>query len=352
MSTTGIQNLYQQNGTIPQDFPFEIFGPHGDETLQTLTLSDRISDTLGKALDNISSPYYDIEGFSLFSLMSFCSHCPPQLLQAVRDFGRNPGAASALLLRNLPHDLVLPPTPTDGRSTLKKETFRSEGCLIGAGSLIGEVFAYGKERRGVLIHNVVPIKGKEDTLSSSGSGIEFSFHTEVGFSPFRPHYVFLYCIRSDHESKALTYFTSARKICWYLDQEVIATLRRAEFLIPAPQSFDYGNDSEQWSGPRPLLFGSSDLPEVCVDLNSAEPLTTAAEHALKMLREVLTMPRVVCSVGLTPGDMLLINNRTAIHGRTVIPVRWDGYDRWLQRVYVRKDFWDGRTHQGAALRVY
>lgn len=42
-------------------------------------------------------------------------------------------------------------------------------------------------------------------------------------------------------------------------------------------------------------------------------------------------------VRLEPGDLLVVDNRRAIHGRSAFPARYDGFDRWLQRMYVARD---------------
>jgi hypothetical protein len=39
---------------------------------------------------------------------------------------------------------------------------------------------------------------------------------------------------------------------------------------------------------------------------------------------------------LQAGDLLIIDNATTVHGRKPFQARYDGTDRWLQRVLVRK----------------
>jgi L-asparagine oxygenase len=42
-------------------------------------------------------------------------------------------------------------------------------------------------------------------------------------------------------------------------------------------------------------------------------------------------------VRLRPGDIVLIDNHHALHGRTPFTPRWDGLDRWLLRTFVARD---------------
>ena len=42
-------------------------------------------------------------------------------------------------------------------------------------------------------------------------------------------------------------------------------------------------------------------------------------------------------VVLEPGDLLVIDNHVAVHGRSPFTARFDGTDRWLQRTFVVDD---------------
>ena len=40
---------------------------------------------------------------------------------------------------------------------------------------------------------------------------------------------------------------------------------------------------------------------------------------------------------LEAGDLLVVDNSVAVHGRTPFTARFDGTDRWLQRTFVVAD---------------
>jgi alpha-ketoglutarate-dependent taurine dioxygenase len=40
---------------------------------------------------------------------------------------------------------------------------------------------------------------------------------------------------------------------------------------------------------------------------------------------------------LEPGDLLVVDNSVAVHGRSPFRAHFDGTDRWLQRVFVVAD---------------
>ena len=68
------------------------------------------------------------------------------------------------------------------------------------------------------------------------------------------------------------------------------------------------------------------FPEAAQALNE---LTTALEN----VREPLCV---------APGDILLVNNRTALHGRDAIPEQYGGQTRWLLRTYAHRQDTPGR----------
>ena len=43
------------------------------------------------------------------------------------------------------------------------------------------------------------------------------------------------------------------------------------------------------------------------------------------------------SVALEAGDLLVVDNAVAVHGRSPFTPRFDGTDRWLQRTFVVSD---------------
>jgi L-asparagine oxygenase len=56
------------------------------------------------------------------------------------------------------------------------------------------------------------------------------------------------------------------------------------------------------------------------------------------LRELATAFEAVRrTIVLAPGDLAFVDNRLAVHGRTAFRARYDGRDRWLQRMFVQRD---------------
>jgi clavaminate synthase/L-asparagine oxygenase len=66
-------------------------------------------------------------------------------------------------------------------------------------------------------------------------------------------------------------------------------------------------------------------------------LSAEAGDALDALRRVCADPAARHEVRLGPGDLLVIDNARCAHARSPFQARFDGLDRWLHRVYVRRD---------------
>jgi L-asparagine oxygenase len=119
-----------------------------------------------------------------------------------------------------------------------------------------------------------------------------------------------------------------------LDPEHARVLREPLFKLRLASSF-VGPDSTACVSAIPVLTGSLNDPDLCVDFHASEPTTELARAALEELRRLL-LGSLVGTV-LEPGDMLIVDNRKAVHGRTGFTPRYDGQDRWLRRCFAVTD---------------
>ena len=67
-----------------------------------------------------------------------------------------------------------------------------------------------------------------------------------------------------------------------------------------------------------------------------------AEATLEALRQLAWRDDILERVTLNQGDVLFLNNRKCLHGREAFEPRFDGFDRWLVRLYVKSDLWPCR----------
>lgn len=258
----------------------------------------------------------------------------PEAAGALRAFTGESNDRGALLVRNVPIDEELPETPQDGRPARAKATRVSETALLLVMSWLGDPIGYVEEKDGRLVHDVAPKPGREHEQENTGSDF-FDVHTENAFHPFKPDFIGLLCLRQDHERVAKTMVASARESIPLLREEDVQELRKPLFQHRVPSSFATSGTDGVLSRPAPVLSGPPSNPEIVVDAFNTVPLSERASAALTALLGALRSG--LDGWALEPGDLLVIDNRHAVHARTSFVPRYDGRDRWLQRVYAVED---------------
>ncbi|KHD76813.1 TauD/TfdA family dioxygenase [Actinoplanes utahensis] len=256
---------------------------------------------------------------------------PTRVRQAIRQFQRDPGIDGVLLLSNLWVDADnLPPTPTRPESVEREATLPAATQALIALSL-GEMIAYQKEKDGALVQNVVPVPGRERSQSNAGSA-DLEMHVENAFHPHRPDYVMLMCLRNDHEDRAALQTSSIRRAFPRIPAEVRDALRAERFETEAPPSFAAAGAGTL----RHAVFsGAAEDPDLLVDFNATSALDERGRQAMNVLKEHLAAASR--SAVLRPGDLAVLDNRIAAHGRSQFVPRYDGQDRWLHRSFIHLD---------------
>lgn len=279
-------------------------------------------------------PYTDFEAFALEARLAF-HELPKRLRRALVSFAQHGNLDGALLVRGLPPDPVVPPTPARTGERARKETHASELWLCAVAAGLGEPVGYAQEKQGNLFQDIFPTPGNADKLSSESSSILLDFHTEIAFHPFMPDYLLLYGLRQDPDREARTIFSSVRRFFHLLDPADRDTLFANLFRTGIDYSF--GN-LEQRQGVGPLvsiLYGDRLDPFLRYDLDLMIGQTAAARRALQVVRERVN--EVKRDVAIETGDLLIVDNRRAVHARSRFKTYYDGRDRWLQRVAVVRD---------------
>jgi L-asparagine oxygenase len=94
-----------------------------------LTLDDEVARALGRELQKLGSPYKDPHGMGPAAFQAVIAHLPRGVLQHLMRMRCEPEMPGALVIKNLPIDILLPRTPADGGVSREKKTFVSEGTL-------------------------------------------------------------------------------------------------------------------------------------------------------------------------------------------------------------------------------
>jgi L-asparagine oxygenase len=239
--------------------------------------------------------------------------------------------AAVVLSSVLPGGIEVSPTPRcwqhagDGRTN-----FAAETVLAGVMLAIGRPMAFASQQQGRLVQNIVPAKGDELAQASQGSLSFLQWHVEDAFTDLRPHCVGLLAVRESPERAGFTLLAFADDLA--LDERTTAALTRPNFVF-VPDSAHRGRDGEfersavlQPAGSGYSIRYDPLFMAVAANAEDGAPALDALGHMIAS-----------CAVPLflEAGDLLVFNNRRAVHARTPFHPTYNGRDRWLQRVSVR-----------------
>jgi L-asparagine oxygenase len=294
---------------------------------------------------------HDSETFIRRAFRSLVQTLPDQLLDILSSVKDSPQPPGAVIIRGGPVG-ELPTTPPDGRCRSPQEVQVAKAYLLAIARLCGTPYSYQVEKGGDLVHYVVPVKGKESSLTNMGSIDELGFHTELAYFPHQPRRLILYCLRPDHERKARTPVADIRDALQILPAATVAELRTPQFRVRCPFIFDPMLEPDRrYSEARPVVSGPAASPEVRVALygNLTQADTPAGTRALAALDSAIQA--VARQIKLDAGDLMILDNFTVLHARTSFTPRFDGSDRWLLRCHVTDSLWPHRHIQVDSLRV-
>ncbi|MDT0329877.1 TauD/TfdA family dioxygenase [Nocardiopsis sp. DSM 44743] len=284
----------------------------------------------------------------LYDVETVAGRLPSRLQTELRRFRDHGNPDGALVIDGIPVETNVPTPAGDGPdphwSLVPVTTFAQMMVM----SVLGSVIGYRDEKEGRLVQDVFPRVGQERRQENSGS-VLLELHTEDGFLDRPPHYLSLICVRGDHDAVAATLACGIRRVLPSIPADVVAVLRRDRFQIAFSTSFTGGRE-DIWSRPLAVLTGPIDDPHLTVDFHGMVGLDGEAQNALDRLRE-LFLENVVGAV-LRPGQLMIVDNRVAVHGRTSFEPRYDGTDRWLRRCFSVSDLRTVRDQadHGRALR--
>jgi L-asparagine oxygenase len=255
-------------------------------------------------------------------------------LLAFRRFGSDAGG---LLIHGMPiGEVPATPTAADHPMDIRLPAAEIMSVLV---ATLGEQYGFGPERDGQIVQDVLPVAGDEQTQNSTSSDVRLKDHVEMAFSEYRPDFVVLACLRPDHNRIAATMLASGRRALELLDASTLEVLRQERFKTAVDESFlRSGSYSERiWIGPIAVVAGEKERPWLRADFAETRAMDNdeIAATALVALREAAV--RVAVKVLLEAGDLLVVDNRHAFHGRTPFRARGDGRDRWLLRTYLTRD---------------
>jgi hypothetical protein len=244
------------------------------------------------------------------------------------------GDGGAVVIRGLrAADMPLGPTPPSWAETPRDATPHWDATLLLLASLIGRPFGWEGQQDGRLVHDIVPSKGHEHEQTGASSTVELSPHTEDAFHPGRANLLLLACLRNhDAVPTSLSSVRHAR-----LSAVERGLLERPTLPILPDDSYEESDEGSTAPPPEVATLWDGD-GGLRIRYDPAYTPLEQADGDYRAAYDWLSgeLDRVAVEVTLDAGDVLVIDNDVAVHGRQPFQARYDGTDRWLKRVSVRE----------------
>jgi L-asparagine oxygenase len=255
---------------------------------------------------------------------------PIEVDDALARFASQSNRSGALLIRNIPIG-PLPPTPSAPGAPTGKD-LATELELLTVARRLGEPVGYVPEHGGRIVQNIVPTRHDADRQVSTSSRSNLMFHTETAFHPHRPRYLVLLCLRGDPSAR--TTMASVRDLFDVLPSATIEAMFEPRYRTAVDASF-LADRANQLGPIMPLVTGTTESPTFVFDADLTIGIDAEAQLVVDTVRDAIDACQR--SIVLEPGDLLVIDNNVAVHGRSPFTPRFDGLDRWLQRSFVVAD---------------
>jgi Fe(II)/alpha-ketoglutarate-dependent arginine beta-hydroxylase len=272
---------------------------------------------------------------------------PARVKETITAYMDGPEADFAVISHHMVNDHCLGSTPTVQKDpTSTKTSLEYEMVAMLYGSLLGTVFGWATQQEGNLVNDIIPMASFEDQQVGASSKVELAWHTEDAYHPGRADFILLFCLRNP--TRAPT--TVASIVDVGADHQLMPTLFEPCVRIAADDAQAAGAEAagiDDWTeeavAPVPILTENGHGLEMRVD---PAYMTVAGEGEV---RDVVTgfchaIDEHLREVALTPGDLLIVNNHRAVHGRRPFKPTYSGRDRWLKRVNVARDFESRRPY--------
>jgi len=300
----------------------------------TYEISRNERSSLEKLCEKLSSPkLYEIDSTKFLDQAAIIAdEIPVKIREFVRNFRNYSNDCGAILIKGLPQEVNLQPTPLDDGIFGEKQISNAEKSHMMIMSKLGEGRGYSEEKFALILQNIYAVLNHEYRQENTGSLTELLGHTEDGFMKNRCDFLSLGCLRQDHHKVARTGVASSWQAIHKVSGKTIEVLRKPWFKVKVPSSFLKNLNEESWSDAMPVLVGDFMFPEMCVDFDAMIGINSFAQKALEEFGEALKLVSV--SVALEAGDLLIIDNKVSMHFRTSFKPKYDGKDRWLQRMKV------------------
>lgn len=294
-----------------------------EQTTRLLRLVEGLLDTHGSADD----PRL------LRRAASLGDELPTAVHDALLDL-RYETSTAGLVVRGGPVGEPPTPTPRHWRERTADATARHDIWLVLLAAQLGDLVCWSTLQNGRLLGDVMPIRGEEDQQTGHSSETELDFHVEDAFHDDRCDNLALLTLRND-DAVATTIASTASLRLSELD---LRTLFAPRFRIqPDSEHLRHTPDKPVTDQVTAVLYGDPAAPYLRVDPAFTEPLPGDDTALAAYTALCVQLAANLVDVHVPAGDVLLIDNHRAVHGRRPFRPRYDGRDRWLRKATVVRD---------------
>ncbi len=256
---------------------------------------------------------------------------PERLRIALLHFANHGSETGFLLIKNINLTEPMPPSPPNNSYKIGEKTLlaKIQSILI---HVFSEMIAYEAEGDGSLFQDIVPNKEMAKDQTSLGSTTELEIHTEQAFSNLRPDILSLACIRGDEN--AFTYILPIQSIIDNVSDDEFELLRKPYWKTGVDLSFKLNGHefiNGDVRGPLPIINGMRSDPTLLFDQDLMVGLTDESNEMIRKIVDIYYKHRH--GHNLKPGEIMFIDNRRAVHGRSPFYPKFDGNDRFLIRCF-------------------
>ncbi len=196
---------------------------------------------------------------------------------------------------------------------------------------LGFPMGFTMAQEGRLVQDVVSSDAPGSARAGGAMGRALRLHMEAGFARCKPDHLGLYCVYNDDR---------AGTTLSVLKPGFIPGPVARELSSVRPSAVLQKGTMDELDPASTFVAGADDAVPGRFRLNYdlgyyAYDLTTAQQEALATLTGIVE--RECRLVVLNPGEMVIWDNNTTIHGRDSYPLRHNGRDRWLKRVLTRRE---------------
>jgi L-asparagine oxygenase len=281
----------------------------------------------------------------------FCAQCKtvsqllPTDIKQILDQFSNKTHSFVLFRTSIP--LTIEITPENSNAHIGETTIlaKIQGTIL---NYLGEMIAYEAEGNGYLFQDIVPVQNMATLQTSVGSNIELEIHTEQAFSNLRPDILCLACLKTD--TNAWTYLLTIDTLLSQLSSTEIELLHQPLWYIGVDLSFKlHGKEFIEGERRGPISILNPDSSSLVFDQDLMRGITEESQQLILKIVDIYYKHRI--SYCLEPGDILLLDNRYIVHGRSPFFPKYDGNDRFLIRAFAVYDYMKSEYARGKENRM-